>query len=117
MCRQETAVAAHQDHVVAWYLAVAAFAARLDDRFGERRHAPHVRARELTAAGVDGQRAAGARVSGGDERAGFSLAAEAVVLERNEHGERVAIVELGDLDVFGADPGHGEGGRARERGT
>ena len=43
-----------------------------------------------------------------DERAAFALRAEAVVLERDEDGVRVAVVELEHVDVVERDAGHAQ---------
>ena len=40
-----------------------------------------------------------------DERAALALGAEAVVLELQQHGDREAVVELGDVDVRRPEPG------------
>ena len=110
---ERAAVAAHEDEVVLVDLATAALPARLDHAFGHRRHAPHVVRGQLTAAGVRGQRASATERARRRERAAFTLRAEAVVLERDDHGEREAVVDLGDVDVVGTDPRHRERSLAR----
>ena len=42
------------------------------------------------------------------EREALALLAEACVLEGQERGDRVAIVDTGEIDVFAPDPGHSE---------
>ena len=77
MGREDAAVAGDEGQVVFGDLARAAFAAQLDHRFRDRRHAPHVEARELATTGVEGQTRPGAGDLLGDERTAFALLAEA----------------------------------------
>src|SRR5262249_31133531 len=72
-------VAAQEDEVVRGHLAIAAVAARLDDRLGQRRRAPEVVARELTATRVRRKRSSHRGLATRHERAGLALLAEAVV--------------------------------------
>src|ERR687887_246036 len=57
---EDAPVAAREHDIVLRDLAPAGLAARLDDRLRERREAPHVVGGELPAAGVGGERSAGA---------------------------------------------------------
>src|SRR6185503_8704280 len=96
---QGAAVSGDEYVAVVLDLAPAAVAAGLDHALRERREAPHVVRGELAATGVAGQVAAGPEPAVGDERAALALRAEAVVLEGDEDGVRVAVVELEDVDV------------------
>src|SRR6185369_1088145 len=79
---EDAAVPADEDEVVLVDLPLAALSARLDHSFGERREAPHVVGRELSAARVRRQRPVRRELAVLDEGAALSLRAEAVVLER-----------------------------------
>jgi hypothetical protein len=103
------AVAADED-VVVGCLAVAGLAAGLNDGFGEGGEAPHVVAGELSASGVGGQLAAGCELAVGDEWSTIALGAEAVVLEGDQDGVRVTVIELQLIDVVAVDAGLPEGG-------
>src|SRR6266542_3071026 len=100
---EDAAVAAREHDVVLLDLPLARLATRLDHGLRQRREAPHVIGRELSAAGVGGERAAGAELAVLDERAAFALLAEPVVLERDEDRVRVAVVQLEDVDVVARD--------------
>src|SRR4051794_35902777 len=106
---EDAAVAAREHDVVLLDLALAGLAAGLDHCLREWSEAPHVVRRELPAAGVGGERAAGAELAVLDERSALALLAEAVVLEGDEDGVRVAVVQLEDVDVVAGHP------RERER--
>src|ERR1700722_18971551 len=90
------AVAADQDQAVIVDLALPGLPAGLDDRLGQRRHAPHVIGRQLAAAGVELQFPARAEDPALHERAALALAAEAVVLERDQDGGGGAVIECSD---------------------
>src|SRR4029079_8205607 len=111
---QDAPIAGAEDDVVLLDLAFAALAAALDDGLAEWSHAPHVVAGELPAAGVRGQRATGPELAVLDERPAFALLAEAVVLQGGEDGVGVAVVQLADVAVLGADASHREGGPGGE---
>src|SRR6476660_6454872 len=96
---EHAAVPGDERDVVLSDLPAAAVPAELDDGLGDGRHPPHVEARELTPAGVDGQPAAGAGHVLRGERPTLALRAEAVVLERHEYGEGVAVIQLDEVDV------------------
>src|SRR4029077_20457367 len=71
-------------------------------------------ARELAATRDDREAAAGAGDVLGHERSALALRTETVVLERDEDGERVAVVELDHVDVAAREPGHRERGLVRQ---
>src|SRR6266516_3427550 len=102
---EDAAVAAREHDVVALDLSLARLATRLDHRLRERCEAPHVVGGELPAARVGWKRAAGPELAVRDEGAAFTLLAEAVVLERDEDGVGVAVVQLEDVDVVARDAG------------
>ncbi len=80
-------------------------AADLADPLDDVVHAVDVALGEVPAAGVDRHAAGRARSPAGGEGAALALGAEAVVLELQEHGDREAVVELGDVDVGGTEAG------------
>ena len=99
-------------------LALTALSSCLDDGFAQGRHAPHVKRRELPAARIGRQRTARTELPVLDEGSALALLAEAVVFQRHEHGVGVAVVQLANIDVLGADAGHAEHrlrGQARAR--
>jgi hypothetical protein len=55
----------------------------------------------------------GAEDAGGGERAALALAAEPVVLQGDQDGAGVAVIELDDVDVGELDAGHPQRRRAR----
>ena len=52
-----------------------------------------------------GMRAAEVDLAAGDERPALALRAEPPVLELQQHGDREAVVHLGDVDVVRAEAG------------
>ena len=80
-------------------------AADLADALDDVVHPVDVALREVTAAGVDRDRPAELDLAGGDERPALALLAEAPVLQLQQHGDREAVVQLGDVDVVGAESG------------
>ena len=105
MVVEHSAVAADDRGLVPADLPRAGLAPDLRDGFQQRRHSPQVVRGQLAAAGVGGQRPAGCQRSAGGELAAFALAAEAVVLQRDQDGVGVAVVNLPDVDVCGSQPG------------
>ncbi len=76
----------------------------------------------MTAAGIDRNAATQVDAARGDERARLSLLAEPPVLQLEQHGDRETVVDLGDVDVVGAEarpavqrPGDRPGGQFGER--
>src|SRR5262249_44568131 len=82
-------------------------AAELLDRLADVRHADHIGFGEMPAVRIDGDRAAGADRAALDEGAAFAPVTEAVVLELHDHQRREMVVEQGDVDVLGRNPGLG----------
>ena len=105
MVVEHSAVAADDRGLVPADLPRAGLAPDLRDGFQQRRHSPQVVRGQLAATGVGGQRPAGCQRSAGGELAAFALAAEAVVLQRDQDGVGVAVVNLPDVDVSGSQPG------------
>jgi hypothetical protein len=70
-------------------------------------HADDVGLRQVAAVGVDGHRTGGpTNVAVGNERSALADRAQAVVLELHEHHRAEVVVQQGDVDDFGSDPGH-----------
>src|SRR5256885_2890876 len=59
----------------------------------------------MTAAGIDRKAAIDVDGAARDERAALALGAEAEVFDLDQHGDREAVVELGDVDVVRSEPG------------
>src|SRR5688572_12031274 len=98
---ETAAIPGGKDEVVLLDLALTALPPCLDDGFAERGHAPHVVAREFAAASIGWERAARAEFAVLDEGTALALAAETVVLQRDERRVGVAVVELADVDLLG----------------
>src|SRR5947209_2226551 len=99
MVVEHPAVAGDEHDVMGVDLTFAALPARLDDAFRHRGHAPQVIAGKLPTAGVDLHASLRAERAAGSEWSALAFGAEPVVLERHQHRERVAVVELEDVDI------------------
>src|ERR1700676_2612896 len=110
MRSKDTAVAGNESNVVFWHLPPPSLTPHLHDRLCHRRHPPHIKGAQLAAAGIDGERAAGTYCAAGDKWAALDFFAEAVVLERDQHRESIAVVEFAEIDVAELDSRHLEGG-------
>src|ERR1019366_7270067 len=117
MCSKDTAVAGNESNVMFRHLAPPPITTHLHDCLCDRSHPPHIKGAELTAAGIDGERAAGADCAVGNERAALAFFAKAVILERDQHRERVAVVQFAKIDVCELDSRHLEGGIFGDRRT
>src|SRR5438552_14400016 len=114
---KDAAVARDEGQIVLRHLPLPALAAYLNHGLRDRGHAPHVEARQLPAARVDGEPSPWSGHLLRHERAALALGTEPVVLERDDHREGVAVVELGEVQVRDADARHAEGGLAGEHGA
>ena len=74
---------------------------------------------ELAAGGVEREVAAEGEVVAGDELHALALLAEAGVLQRQQHGDGVAVIDRHHVHLLAAQIGHGEGGIGgrRDRGV
>src|SRR5258707_4013965 len=89
-------------------LAFAAVAAQLADRLGHAGEIAEVIAGEQSAAGFDGNAAAGRDGAGVAERPALAFLAEAVILQLEQHLRREAVVELAAVDVVERERGLAE---------
>jgi len=86
----------------------AGLAAQLGEDLRRLRHAggaERMAAADQSAARVDDDVTAVVAPAGGDERPGLPLGAEAQLLVGDQLGDGEAVVDLGDVDVPGADAG------------
>lgn len=113
---ENAAVAGNQYPVMVGDLARTSLAAGLHHRFVQRRHAPHVERAELTTAGVELDPAVRPDHAGlGDARSPFTFREEAIVLQGQQRGERVAVVDLRDPDLVEGRARHLQGPADRIR--
>src|ERR1019366_2627532 len=117
MCSKDTAVAGNESNVVFRHLPPPPITTHLHDCLCHRSHPPHIEGAKLTAAGIDGERSAGTNHAAGNEWAALALFAKAVILERDQHGESIAVVEFAEVDIVDLDSRHLEGGFLGDRRT
>nr|WP_264000144.1 hypothetical protein [Mycolicibacterium vanbaalenii] len=118
MIVEDAAVTGDENAVVVVDLTFAALATRLHHRLVQRGHPPHVERAQFAATGVEldpSARSDHARF--GHRRPPFTFRDEPVVLQRQQCGERVAVVDLRDADLVERGVGHLERIGTRLRGA
>src|SRR5271163_4458089 len=113
--RQYSAIAVRDRSLAIGDLARAAFLAQLPGRLDQQEQPIHagVTIGQPAPIGVDRQIALGRNASIGHKAAAFALRAKADILEKQYRVDRERVVELDDIDVFRAEPGHCISGAAR----
>src|SRR5882757_2474787 len=91
-----TAVGADEDGVTVCHLTLTGLPATLDHGLVQRGEGPQVEGRQLPAPGVRRQGPTKAELAVGDERPALAFCAETIVLERDEDGVGIAVVQLAD---------------------